>query len=195
MKNGNLKTKANILHESYHLFLTENIEKVTIKDIEKATSRTRGAIFYYFKDKQCLFEAVVDNFYFKPMKEFYNLEQKYGTCIDFNSFLKKYKSPSERIISHIKEMGANMNVGKAFFHFTFQASKYYPEFDTIYNRIIEEYTALSNILSHMVGNTSNNDLETIVRLFLCLNYGSTFYNTFASTHTNIHSSYFLNKLI
>jgi AcrR family transcriptional regulator len=52
MKKRNLGTRENILREAFRLLLTENFEKVTIRDIERVTDRTRGAIFYHFKDKQ-----------------------------------------------------------------------------------------------------------------------------------------------
>ncbi len=55
-----IDTRKHILFESYKLFLSYNIEKVTITELERATSKIRGIIFYHFSNKQQLFEAVVD---------------------------------------------------------------------------------------------------------------------------------------
>ncbi|MDR2126644.1 MAG: TetR/AcrR family transcriptional regulator [Prevotellaceae bacterium] len=187
-KNIDLKTK--ILNESFRLFLTENFEKVTIEDIEKATNRTRGAIFYHFKNKQHLFETIIKDIYFAEMKKF---NSAINLPVDIQYFFDEYKSPCERIISHIKTFDKEINAEKAFFHLTLQASMYYPNFDAIYSKIAnEEHILLSNILSHSINNISNNDLKDIIYLFLNISYSNTFNNAFSSLKNRSVSIPYLN---
>jgi AcrR family transcriptional regulator len=129
---------------------------VTIRDIERVTGRTRGAVFYHFRDKQHILETVVNEIYFAEMKKNGN---EPGYLTDFDSFMHKYKSPCERIISHIKESCKSINAEKAFFHFTLQAGMYYPDFDAAYSSIIrEENTSLARLLSGLTNNISKNDV-------------------------------------
>jgi AcrR family transcriptional regulator len=178
MKKRNLGTRENILRKAYRLFLTENFEKVTIKDIERVTDRTRGAIFYHFKDKQHILETVVNDIYFAEMKKNSN---PVCSSVDFDTFLHKYKSPCERIISHIKETDENINAEKAFFHFTLQASMYYPDFDAVYSRIIrEEYASLVRLLPNLANNISKNDAGAVSSLLLNSFYSEAFTNALSS---------------
>lgn len=61
MKNST-ETYDMILWECFKLFLQKGYKEVTIPDMEDAIGMTRGAIFYYAKDKKDLFRAVVDRF-------------------------------------------------------------------------------------------------------------------------------------
>ncbi|MFT3903649.1 MAG: TetR/AcrR family transcriptional regulator [Niabella sp.] len=60
MKDNN--TYEFILDQCFKLFLRKNYKDVTIVDIEEATGMSRGAVFYYAKDKNELFRTVVDRF-------------------------------------------------------------------------------------------------------------------------------------
>lgn len=56
------RTLDKILWECFKLFLHKGYKEVTIPDIENAIGMTRGAVFYYVKDKNELFKAVIDRF-------------------------------------------------------------------------------------------------------------------------------------
>jgi AcrR family transcriptional regulator len=174
MKNPPIETYKNILRETYRLFLTENIERVTVIDIENATKRTRGTFFHYFRDKQDLFEKTVEKQYLVQLKK-----KGYPTNapIDFEDFINNYKSPSERVTAHIKALYENINAEKAFCHFTLQASRYYPDFDTVYNRIIEkEYIQITSILSQLINHSLKVEINTIACLLISNNCCNTFFN-------------------
>ena len=46
------ETRNQILDETFKLFLVNNWETITIEKIEHQMGRTRGAIFYFFKNKK-----------------------------------------------------------------------------------------------------------------------------------------------
>lgn len=60
------ETEDKILFGAFKLFLTKNFEKVTIADLERALELSRGAIFYYMKNKEELFRRVVDKYILSP---------------------------------------------------------------------------------------------------------------------------------
>lgn len=69
MKSNKRTKKDLILNVSYKLLLHKCYEGVTFSDIENETQLTRGAVYYYFKNKKHLFEEVIRLFYFS---HFYN---------------------------------------------------------------------------------------------------------------------------
>jgi AcrR family transcriptional regulator len=60
-KTSGPKTRAAIIIEAFKLFSTKQYDSVTFGDFELATGLSRGAIRYHFKNKQTLFEAVVES--------------------------------------------------------------------------------------------------------------------------------------
>lgn len=56
-------TREKLLAETYKLLLTSNWETVTIESIEKSIGRTRGSIFYFFKNKLALFLEVIEKMF------------------------------------------------------------------------------------------------------------------------------------
>ena len=68
---GNNTTEEKIYQAAFRLFMSRPYELVTISDIEKAIGMTRGAIFYYVKDKHELFERVIER-YFVTSQNLYN---------------------------------------------------------------------------------------------------------------------------
>ena len=63
-----MTTKERIIEEAFKLFLNHNYEKVSISDLEQAVGKTRGAIFYFFKNKEELFNEVIDTYIVKTQK-------------------------------------------------------------------------------------------------------------------------------
>ncbi len=189
MKSFSLKTPKNIIRATYRLFLTENIERVTISDIEKATDRTRGAIFHYFQDKQDLFEKTVEEQYFVQLKKHpYQTDKP----VDFDCFIDSYQSPSERLIAHIKQLDENINAEKAFYHFTLQAGRYYPGFDAIYSRILEdEYVQVASILSKSTS-YSKTQINMVTSLLISNNCSNIF---FAFPSFNIQNKQIIKSLL
>lgn len=118
-------TKKNILNKAYFLFLTRNVEKVTIADIEGAISLTRGAVYYYYKDKIELFINVVDEYFF-PI--FNNPNPDLYRDMPLCSFLKTYTPPSEKFANQIITLFPDIDPCVSFYHFIVQCLQYYPNF-------------------------------------------------------------------
>ncbi len=57
---GNETTKEKILNAAEALFVERGYEGVSVSDIAAKSETTKGHLYYYFKNKESLFEAVLD---------------------------------------------------------------------------------------------------------------------------------------
>lgn len=128
--------RMQILRESYVLFLHGNVEKVTINELEKATKRIRGAIFYHFKGKLKLLESIVEEL-FLPSFNIPSEIVEAANEASFEDFIKVYKSPEERVINIIKTEFKVDEPDFCYFNFMNQAKKYYPDFSSKYAKVID----------------------------------------------------------
>ena len=123
-----MTTKERIVEEAFKLFLNSNFEKVSISDIENATGKTRGAIFYFFKNKEEIFIEVIDTY----MIEVQDPSQKfsYDTNISLNQFINMYTNGINTTMSKMLSISI-LNIYKQYFSLYLQASRIYPNFSAI----------------------------------------------------------------
>ncbi|MDR2407228.1 MAG: TetR/AcrR family transcriptional regulator [Bacteroidales bacterium] len=174
-------TRQIILKAAYKLFLLNNVEKVTIEKIEKITNKIRGTIFYYFKDKQAIFDAVVEEMFFPSISlpaELIDI----ATTLSFEHFLELYKSCEHRFMSQIKDLYDDIeNPGIAWYNFISQANKYYPDFNGKLGKIIQKDY---NVCKHLIqiaqekNEIKNLDSKKLTLLFLEIASGTAFQNAF-----------------
>jgi|WetSurMetagenome_2_1015567.scaffolds.fasta_scaffold172509_2 TetR/AcrR family transcriptional regulator, transcriptional repressor for nem operon len=60
-------TKEHILTVALGLFLKNSFKGVTMNEIVKTTGMSKGAFYHYFKSKEALFLAILDEYYSKFM--------------------------------------------------------------------------------------------------------------------------------
>jgi AcrR family transcriptional regulator len=60
-------TKEHILTVALGLFLKNSFKGVTMNEIVRATGMSKGAFYHYFKSKEALFIAILDEYYSKFM--------------------------------------------------------------------------------------------------------------------------------
>ena len=114
-------TKDLILKESFKLFAWKRYEQVTVSDLERVTKLTRGAIFYYMKNKEHLFIEVLDKYMLGKNLAPVDRQQSLLSYIDY--FINQLKeSKKQMIVLGVK----NMNF--AYANIANQAIYYYPEF-------------------------------------------------------------------
>lgn len=129
--------RMHILEEAFKLFLVNNVEKVTISELEKATQKVRGTIFYHFNDKQRLFEYIIDEI-FLPQLDMSPQINDMPLDVSFAKFIESYKSPEERAIDIIREKYHIPNAEKCYFNFLSQAYKYSPDFQKRYAQVFDK---------------------------------------------------------
>lgn len=175
-----------ILKEAYNLFLVNNFEKVTISKLEKSCKKIRGTIFYYFSNKQELFEAVVDELFF-PSLLLPNEVSEIAVSNSFQSFIKIYINPEDRIINNIKLRYNIKNANMSCYNFIIQACQYYNKFQEKYREIIIKDTTVWNyaIRKAQDANEISRDVKVdLSTLFISMSSGVTFRNCFDTDATD-----------
>ena len=109
-------TRDLILDKTYRLLFIYNWEAITIEQIESSIGRTRGAIFYFFKNKSELFNSVINE---RFLSKFLTSEVSTPAIQDstISGFFNQYQAVLNIIV---------------------QARKLYPCFDIIIGRYISD---------------------------------------------------------
>ncbi len=174
-----------ILEKAYNLFLLNNFEKVTISKLEKSCEKIRGTIFYYFSNKKELFEAVVDEFFF-PSLSLPNEVSEIAVSSSFQSFIKIYINPEDRIINNIKFRYNIKNANMSCYNFIIQACQYYNNFQEKYREIILKDAAVWSYAIRKAQDTNeiSRDIKVdLSALFIFMSSGVTFRNCFDTKST------------
>ena len=119
-------SKDLILKEAFKLFLQKNFEKVTVPELEQVTQLRRGAIFYHFKDKNAIFEEVIEKIFFSPLNIFYPIAPEQKSSL--KSYYEKKCEHINRIQAWFEKEKITTNIFEAFFHLAEQANLYIPTF-------------------------------------------------------------------
>lgn len=183
-KNNEVRTL--ILEKAYNLFLLNNFEKVTISKLEKSCEKIRGTIFYYFANKQELFEAVVDEMFF-PSLSLPNEVSEIAVSSSFQSFINIYINPEDRIINDIKSRFHIIDANMGCYNFIIQASQYYNKFQEKYREIIIKDVAVWNYAISKAKDTNEISRDVKVdfsTLFIFMSTGVTFRNYFDTYATD-----------
>lgn len=130
-------TRELILSQTYKLLFVYNWEAITIEQIESSIGRTRGAIFYFFKNKNQLFNSVINERFFS---KFLTSEVSTPAIQDstISGFFNQYQTPFERLCNDISENYDLKDPTPAVLNIIVQARKLYPCFDIIIGRYISD---------------------------------------------------------
>ena len=155
-------TKDLILKESFKLFAWKRYEQVTVSDLERVTKLTRGAIFYYMKNKEHLFIEVLDKYVIGRNSALVNGQQTLLAYI--NLFLDQLKEAKKQMNS----LGVK-NMNFAYANIANQAIYYYPEYTKLAkDKDDEELNSWIKILRNAVDSgeiVNTTDVESVAGIF------------------------------
>ncbi|WP_339739540.1 TetR/AcrR family transcriptional regulator [uncultured Sunxiuqinia sp.] len=123
-----MTTKDRIIEEAFKLFLNHNYEKVSISDLEEAIGKTRGAIFYFFKNKEEIFNTVIETYIIK--KQAPNEKIDFSDDLSLEQFIYRYVKEISTTMSRMLSLSV-VNIYKQYFSLYLQASRIYPHFSEI----------------------------------------------------------------
>lgn len=153
-----MTTKERIIEEAFKLFLNHNFEKVSISDLEQAVGKTRGAIFYFFKNKEELFNEVIDTYIIKmqdPSGKF-NADNN----ISLEQFIYLYINGINTTMSKMLSLSV-VNIYKGYFSLYMQASRIYPNFAEIMTRYsLEEINLWEKVINHAIQSKEIKAIDT-----------------------------------
>lgn len=122
------KTREKIILKAFVLFSTKQYDEVTYSDIERETELTRGAIIYHFKNKQALFDEVVETILHKWLQRVtipnLPLNDEHILKLFILAFIDHYKT-------NVKFMAGQgiKNINLSYFIFETSAYCYFNDFE------------------------------------------------------------------
>ena len=126
-------TRDELLIAAFKLFMSVNYEKASFAELGKMLGMSKAGIFKYYKNKQELFIAVVDKFWFSTQNPLNKFTETNGT---FAEFIDEYVRGVQRTMDMLGDLiGADREKvaqGKftyhaQYFHFLFQLLQYDPD--------------------------------------------------------------------
>jgi AcrR family transcriptional regulator len=89
--------KEKILLKALELYMVEGYANVSITDLQAALNMGRGTLYYYFKDKDELFQEVVDQYLIRPkhralerVKDTATLPEMIDAMLYYTNLLKEF---------------------------------------------------------------------------------------------------------
>lgn len=146
-----LKNRAEILRRCYPLLATGSWEAISVSDLEKAITQTKGAIAYYHKNKQTLFNNIMDELFFPVFGISDDIRKALSKCT-ISEFHKRYKTPFERLRDDLKDNYRVQNPSQAIFNLFIQGAKHYDGFTQRINNLMK---IEQDYMSELVGGKVN----------------------------------------
>ena len=98
------------------------MEKVTVPELERVTKLQRGAIFYHFKDKNAIFEEVIERYFFSSLNIFYPMPP--DRIYSLREYWNRKHQRLNTIQNWFRQESMSINPCAAFFHLAEQANMY-----------------------------------------------------------------------
>ena len=119
--------RLDILRQSYRLMAEHSWDSISVTTLEKHISQTRGAIFYFNKNKNDLFINMIDELFFPVFKLSPSQKEKYRSC-SARIFFATYRTAFERVLDDLQENYGFLNPSRNLLNIIIQAQKHYPGF-------------------------------------------------------------------
>ena len=104
------KTKSDILKTAMRLFREKGFENVNIEDIVKELGMTRGAFYHYFKSREGLIYAAVDQMFFEKNPFDIAAKKQELNALEKLRFIFKFQISPDMLQSELQVMHALQKV-------------------------------------------------------------------------------------
>ena len=99
--------KEKILLKAIELYCIEGYANVSITDLQAALNMGRGTLYYYFKDKDELFQEVVDMFLIKPKQRSLERVRESATIPDMIDAMLYYLNQLQEFYNQVENKNIN----------------------------------------------------------------------------------------
>ena len=96
-----------ILLKALELYMVEGYANVSITDLQAALDMGRGTLYYYFKDKDELFQEVVDMFLIKPKQRALERVRETGRIPDMIDAMLYYLNQLQEFYNQVENKNIN----------------------------------------------------------------------------------------
>lgn len=171
--------KEQLFKAAFKEFLIKQYDGVSISDIEESSGFTRGAIFYYAKNKLDLFRQVVN--YYIIDKQDINNKIQISDILTFKEFILQYVEGVKRAMNSMKDLIDDLsptNASRAYMSMILQVNSFFPDLHEKY--IVNCNNELSiwiSMLQHGIMNKEiRSDIDTLntARHFMSIFYGESY---------------------
>jgi len=112
--------------------MAKGYDSASISVLQKELDMSRGAMYRYFKNKEELFNSVIDEYLFKL---FERLLQRVDEDILLSQLIELVHRRQKLVLSVFTRAGINQTVFLNYTALMIQAAKYYPNFDLRFHEI------------------------------------------------------------
>jgi TetR/AcrR family transcriptional repressor of nem operon len=161
--------KNRILQIALNLFIEKNFKAVTFQELREKSGFSQGAFFYYFKNKQEIFEAAIDMY----LDRFATVDFTQLSQISLRDFLDAYFPEARRIRSGLITPGLSLTANH--YLLMFEALRMIPD---IKNKVkCHEDKGMAAWTSIIAAARKNKEIKTvftdeqIARLFIDTGHG------------------------
>ena len=124
------------LRSCYRLMATGTWDAISISELERNISQTRGAIFYFNKNKEDIFINMIDELFLPVFKLSQSDKTNLKTC-STQIFFAMYKTPFERVYNDLRINYKLDNPSQGLFNILIQAQNHYKGFSQIISEAIK----------------------------------------------------------
>lgn len=181
-------TRDELLIAAFKLFMSVNYEKASFAELGKMLGMSKAGIFKYYKNKQELFIAVVDKFWFSTQNPRNKFTETNGT---FAEFIDEYVRGVQRTMDILgnligvdgdKVAQEKFSYHAQYFHFLFQVLQYDPDAkEKLRNLVASDYAYWRAAIQHAIDTgelRKGVDVEEAVVIFRQVYMGLSFEMSF-----------------
>ena len=99
--------KEKILLKALELYMVEGYANVSITDLQSALNMGRGTLYYYFKDKDDLFQEVVEVYLIQPKQRALDKVQQTATIPEMISAMLSYLDRLKEFYDQVENKNIN----------------------------------------------------------------------------------------
>lgn len=136
-------SETRILAGAFQLFLEYNYEKVSTSLLEAKIGLTRGAVFYYAKNKKELFRDVIDKYVLEKQDVKFKMSSVRIEQITLLEFLNDYIDSAQKNINSMRDLvDDEAKAYGSYFRLLYQAQLNYDGFSELISQKFEEERCL-----------------------------------------------------